>query len=62
VTHYYFDDCIYYTPAFSDEVDGKLALRDIVAISDGQRRSNKYLGEEINPHAMRRCSALGGER
>lgn len=46
VTHYYFDDCIYYTPAFSDEAMGKLALRDIVAISDGERRANMYLGEE----------------
>lgn len=58
VTHYYFDDCIYYTPAFSDEVDGKLALRNIVAISDGKRRLNKYLGEEIASHpvSQRQCS------
>ncbi len=47
VTHYYFDDCIYYTPAFSDEAIGKLALREIVAISDGERRPNRYMGEEM---------------
>jgi hypothetical protein len=47
VTHYYFDDCIYYTPAFSDEAVGQLHLRDLVAISDGQRRQNLYLGEEV---------------
>lgn len=47
VTHYYFDDCIYYTPAFSDEAVGKLALRDILAISDGARRPNMYLGEVV---------------
>lgn len=47
VTHYYFDDCIYYTPAFSDETTGQLQLRHIRAISDGKTRPNLYLGEEI---------------
>lgn len=47
VTHYYFDNCIYYTPAFSDEAIGKLQLRNIQAISDGNRRPNIYLGEEV---------------
>jgi hypothetical protein len=47
VTHYYFDDCIYYTPAFSDEAIGQLQLRTIHAISDGALRPNCYLGEEI---------------
>ena len=47
VTHYYFNDCIYYTPAFSDEAVGKLAQRDVTAISDGERRPNLYLGKEV---------------
>lgn len=47
VTHYYFDDCVYYTPAFSDEAIGRLQLRNICAISDGKARPNRYLGEEI---------------
>ncbi|WP_327754953.1 phytanoyl-CoA dioxygenase family protein [Sphingobium sp. SJ10-10] len=47
VTHYYFDDCIYYTPAFSDEAMGRLDLRNLVSISDGERRPNRYLGEEV---------------
>jgi len=47
VTHYFFEDCIYYTPAFSDEALGKFALRDIVNIADGSRRPNRYLGEDI---------------
>ena len=49
VTHYYFDDCIYYTPAFSDEAVGKLALRSPIAINNGQQRTNIYLGETILP-------------
>lgn len=49
VTHYYFDDCIYYTPAFSDESLGRLDLRNLVAISDGLARPNSYLGEVVAP-------------
>lgn len=48
VTHYYFDDCLYYTPAFSDEALGSLDLRQITAISDGQRRPNTYQGEPVD--------------
>ncbi|MEM7701101.1 MAG: phytanoyl-CoA dioxygenase family protein [Pseudomonadota bacterium] len=47
VTHYYFEDCIYYTPAFSDEALGQLQTRDMVAIHDGQPRSPRYLGEAV---------------
>lgn len=47
VTHYYFDDCIYYTPAFSDETIGQLQLRTIRAISDGKMRPNRYLGDDL---------------
>lgn len=49
VTHYYFDDCIYYTPAFSDEALGRLDLRSLRSIADGQPRPNTYLGEKIEP-------------
>jgi len=47
VTHYFFDDCVYYTPAFSDEYLGRLDLRRLVNIADGTPRPNLYLGEEI---------------
>ena len=48
VTHYYFDDCIYYTPAFSDEVVGNLDLRNLISINDGSHRDNTYLGEILD--------------
>lgn len=48
VTHYYFDDCIYYTPAFSDEAIGQLHLRDLVSIGDGEARPNRYMNEIID--------------
>lgn len=47
VTHYYFEDCIYYTPAFSDESIGKLDLRSLVSIGDGERRPNSYMGQML---------------
>lgn len=47
VTHYYFDDCIYYTPAFSDELLGQLMLRAPMSISDGSTRQSSYLGEIV---------------
>ena len=50
VTHYYFEDCVYYTPALSDEFLGKLQLRQLVSIADGAPRPNLYLGEEVRPH------------
>jgi hypothetical protein len=54
VTHYYFNDCIYYTPAFSDEALGRLQLRDLVSVGDGEPRPNTYLGEPIIlPHSER---------
>ncbi|WP_404712291.1 phytanoyl-CoA dioxygenase family protein [Sphingomonas sp. MMS24-J13] len=54
VTHYFFDDCVYYTPAFSDEFLGRLALRNLVSIADGTRKPNLYLGEEILPPPYQR--------
>lgn len=47
VTHYYFDDCIYYTPAFSDESIGKLDIRNPQSI-DGCIKSSSYLGQDLD--------------
>lgn len=47
VTHYYFEDCVYYTPAYSDEVLGKLKLRNVVGLDDGRRHPNSYLGTPL---------------
>jgi hypothetical protein len=47
VTHYYFEDCTYYTPAFSDEPLGALDVRTIVDVRTGDLRPNFYLGEPV---------------
>ncbi|MDX3883202.1 MAG: phytanoyl-CoA dioxygenase family protein [Sphingomonas sp.] len=54
VTHYYFDDCIYYTPAFSDEALGRLDRRSPVDIRDGRPRQGRYLGEQVDETSPRR--------
>lgn len=62
VTHYFFEDCIYYTPAFSDEALGQLALRELIAVSDGKPRPNAYLGEVVStapPSPARQSGARG---
>jgi hypothetical protein len=47
VTHYYFTDCIYYTPAFSDEALGSLDLRMVVDVQTEELQPNSYVGEHI---------------
>jgi hypothetical protein len=47
VTHYYFEDCIYYTPLFSDIAIKKMDIRTITDISTGQVVKNKYLGAVV---------------
>jgi hypothetical protein len=48
VTHYYFDDCVYYTPSFSDEPLGLLDLRTIVDVGAVEPKPNLYLGTPID--------------
>lgn len=64
VTHYYFDDCIYYIPAFSDEAVGRLDMRYPLAINDGLNRTCRYLGEIVQGghslDASPQASALRG--
>ena len=45
VTHYYFEDCIYFTPAFSDEALGRLQMRRITSIANGELQRNTYQGQ-----------------
>ena len=48
VTHYYFADCIYYTPAYSDEALGRLDLRTIRNIATGEIEPNSYMGDPLS--------------
>lgn len=50
VTHYYFEDCAYYTPLFTDMLIKKIFLRHITDISTGREVPNKYLGAVVKDY------------
>jgi len=47
VTHYYFENCTYYTPAYSEEALGRLDLRHITNIATGTHEPNMMFGVEL---------------
>lgn len=49
VTHYYFEDCMYFAPRLSDIAINKLYLTDLTNIKTGEKIVNKYFGETIKP-------------
>jgi ectoine hydroxylase-related dioxygenase (phytanoyl-CoA dioxygenase family) len=49
VTHFYFEDCIYYVPRLSDIAINKLYLNNLVNIRTGEKVVNTYFGEEVKP-------------
>jgi hypothetical protein len=47
VTHYYFEGCSYYTPAFSDQLAGNLDLRQITNVASGHAVPNVYVDTSL---------------
>jgi ectoine hydroxylase-related dioxygenase (phytanoyl-CoA dioxygenase family) len=47
VTHYYFDDCTYYTPMHTDPFYGSIAYRRLVDITTGQEVPNQCGGYRV---------------
>ena len=47
VTHYFFDDCAYYTPMMSDVFYGSIAFRTLCDISTGAIVPNRYAGHAV---------------
>jgi hypothetical protein len=47
VTHYFFENCVYYTPLRSDATLDKLYVRKITNIMTGQPVDNKYFNESL---------------
>ena len=58
VTHYYFDDCVYYTPAFSGEGFDRLDLRAVVDACTDEIRPNQRFGERIEVRPASRASLI----
>ena len=47
VTHYYFENCVYFTPMHSDVLIGELCLRELTDISTGERVPNIYVDVDL---------------
>jgi hypothetical protein len=47
VTHYYFENCAYYTPLFSEPFFGKIHFREPANLIDGTRVKNRCHGFEV---------------
>ena len=63
VTHYYFDDCAYYTPMSSEAFLGHIAFRRMRNIATGEVVPNSYMGRPIPAHfieATRHTSTQAG--
>ena len=56
VTHYFFDDCVYYTPMLSDPIYGSVFYRNVTDISTGERVPNKYGGHPVSVQLMAKAS------
>ncbi len=52
VTHFYFENCIYYTPIYSNPPLGQLYLRDIYDIARDRRAPQRLNGFELPPHVL----------
>lgn len=66
VTHYYFEDCSYYTPLHSDPFFGSIAYRRMRDIGSGEARTNMYAGqvvpEEVIDRALHNMHAWSGDQ
>lgn len=51
VTHYYYDNCVYYAPKFSDLAINKIFLTDIRDIKTGKKPENRYFDEVVKRRA-----------
>lgn len=60
VTHYYFDDCAYYTPMHSDPFRGLVAFRHLTDLRTMQPVANSFSNERV-PGAFVKAAPLGFE-
>jgi Phytanoyl-CoA dioxygenase (PhyH) len=58
VTHYYFDECTYYTPFRSDFARGRLYFRQIVDVGTGRLQPLRFNGARVRPPLVSRLVTL----
>ena len=54
VTHYYFEDCMYYIPRLSDMPINKIKYCDITNIKTGETVKSTYFGDVVGPSVKER--------
>ncbi|MDX1650532.1 MAG: phytanoyl-CoA dioxygenase family protein, partial [Myxococcota bacterium] len=59
VTHYYFEDCLWFQPLCSDLALGELALKDVVDVRTGRRVPHRYRGRPVRTRSLRPRKSLG---
>lgn len=47
VTHYFFEDCAWYSPLFSDPFYGQIYFRKLINIQNGHFMPNRYAGWDV---------------
>lgn len=52
VTHYYFEDCAYYTPMHSDPFRGLIAFRQLTDVTTSQPVVNSFSRQPVSPGFM----------
>lgn len=57
VTHYYFDNCAYFTPMMSDPFYGNIAFRELINIATGAAMPQQYAGHNIPQGYIDGCLA-----
>jgi len=58
VTHYFFDNCCYYTPLHTVPYLGPIYYREIVDISTGQKMANSISGQAVPKSQLEHAAAM----
>lgn len=58
VTHYYFENCVYYTPLQSDIARGKVYARQITNVATGKLEPLTFNGHRVRPPLKSRAATL----
>jgi hypothetical protein len=58
VTHYYFEDCLWFQPLGSDLALGELAMKEVVDVRSGRPVPHRYRGRPVRPGRLRPRKSL----
>ena len=56
VTHYFFENCAYYSPSHSDVFAGSIKFINIKSLFNGENITHKYCNQELSKEFINTCS------